>query len=93
MCEKCPEFQKPISIIEGFWDSFKESTIRKAYNFTKHRGKIAYNEIDSILGNRMDAIVQTEASISHIPYTVKMWDSKSHFEKVYLNLKNLMRVF
>ena len=41
MCEKCPEFQKPISIIEGFWDSFKESTIRKAYNFTKHRGKIA----------------------------------------------------
>lgn len=87
MCEKCPEFQKPISIIEGFWDSFKESTIRKAYNFTKHRGKIAYNEIDSILGNRMDAIVQTEASISHIPIYSEDVGFKKSFREGISELK------
>ena len=87
MCEKCPEFQKPISIIEGFWDSFKESTIRKAYNFTKHRGKIAYNEIDSILGNRMDAIVQTEASIFHIPIYSEDVGFKKSFREGISELK------
>ena len=87
MCEKCPEFQKPISIIEGFWDSFKESTIRKAYNFTKHRGKIAYNEIDSILGNRMDAIVQTKASISHIPIYSEDVGFKKSFREGISELK------
>ena len=87
MCEKCPEFQKPISIIEGFWDSFKESTIRKTYNFTKHRGKIAYNEIDSILGNRMNAIVQTETNISRIPICSEDAGFKKSFREGISELK------
>ena len=84
---KCPEFQKPISTIEGFWDSFKESTIRKAYNFTKHSGKIAYNEIDSIIGNRMNAIVQTETSISHIPIYSEDVGFKKSFREGISELK------
>lgn len=46
----CPEYSKAIQIIIDFWNSFSSSAIRKKYNYCKHKGKPAYDEIEELRG-------------------------------------------
>ena len=46
----CPEYSKAIQIIVDFWNSFSSSAIRKKYNYCKHKGKPAYDEIEELRG-------------------------------------------
>lgn len=46
----CPEYSKAIQIIIDFWNSFSSSSIRKKYNYCKHKGKPAYDEIEELRG-------------------------------------------
>lgn len=46
----CPEYAKAIQIIIDFWNSFGSSPIRKKYNYCKHKGKPAYDEIEELRG-------------------------------------------
>ena len=48
---KCmtPEFSNAIVLIESFWKVFSNSEIRRKYNYVKHRGKPAYDELTSLL--------------------------------------------
>lgn len=46
----CPEYSNAIQIIIDFWNSFNFSAIRKKYNYCKHKGKPAYNEIEELRG-------------------------------------------
>ena len=46
----CPEYSKAIQIIIDFWNSFSSSAIRKKYNYCKHKGTPAYNEIEELRG-------------------------------------------
>lgn len=49
----CPEFEESIDWIIEFWKSFKDSDIRKTYNFLKHKGKPTYCEIEEIVGKKV----------------------------------------
>lgn len=44
----CPEFETVINSIVDFWNAFSEKEIRKRYNFCKHKGKPAYEEIERL---------------------------------------------
>lgn len=46
----CPEFEESIDLVIEFWKNFKDSSIRKLYNFIKHKGKPTYCEIEKIIG-------------------------------------------
>lgn len=46
----CPEYSNAIQIIIDFWNSFSSSAIRKKYNYCKHKGKPAYDEIEELRG-------------------------------------------
>lgn len=46
----CPEYSKAIQIIIDFWNVFSSSPIRKKYNYCKHKGKPAYDEIEELRG-------------------------------------------
>lgn len=48
--QMCPEYSKAIKIITEFWKDFSSSAIRKKYNYCKHKGKPAYNEIEELRG-------------------------------------------
>lgn len=43
-----PEFGNVISSIEAFWKKISNSEIRRKYNYVKHRGKPAYDELVSV---------------------------------------------
>ena len=45
--QMCPNFSNVIDIITTFWNDFSSSEIRKKYNYCKHKGKPAYEEIES----------------------------------------------
>lgn len=49
----CPEFEEAIELVIEFWRKFKDRSIRNLYNFIKHKGKPAYSEVESILGNKL----------------------------------------
>lgn len=46
----CPEYANAIQIIIDFWNTFGASEIRKKYNYCKHKGKPAYDEIEELRG-------------------------------------------
>ncbi len=46
----CPEYSNAIQIIIDFWNSYGSSAIRKKYNYCKHKGKPAYDEIEELRG-------------------------------------------
>lgn len=46
----CPEYSEAIKIITEFWNQFASSEIRKKYNYCKHKGKPAYDEIEELRG-------------------------------------------
>ena len=48
----CPEFEPAIEQIISFWRSFSSSEIRKRYNFCKHKGRPAYQEIERLRSGR-----------------------------------------
>lgn len=43
-----PECSKAIQMIIDFWISFSSSCIRKKYNYCKHKGKPAYEELEQV---------------------------------------------
>ena len=45
-----PEYSNAIQIIIDFWNTFGSSEIRKKYNYCKHKGKPAYDEIEELRG-------------------------------------------
>ena len=49
----CPEFEPAIDQIISFWNSFSSSEIRKRYNFCKHKGRPAYEEIEKLSAGRV----------------------------------------
>ena len=49
----CPEYTTAIDLIINFWKDFSNTNIRKNYNFFKHKGKPAYDEIEKLRGGRM----------------------------------------
>lgn len=46
--EKSTSAKNIIKCISNFWDGFYNSEIRRKYNYAKHRGKLAYQEIIKI---------------------------------------------
>lgn len=48
--EAAPNFETAINIVADFWDAFKNTNVRNLYNFIKHRGELAYIEIDNLRG-------------------------------------------
>jgi hypothetical protein len=49
----CPEFIPAIDQIIDFWNCFSDSEIRKRYNFCKHKGRPAYQEIEALSPGRL----------------------------------------
>lgn len=49
----CPKLNKAVQIIVDFWKGYKESSIRHLYNYCKHRGKPAYEEIIKFKGPKL----------------------------------------
>ena len=49
----CPEFIPAFDQIIDFWNSFSDSEIRKRYNFCKHKGRPAYQEIEDLSSGRV----------------------------------------
>lgn len=51
--EMCPEFVPAFDQIIDFWNQFAASDIRKRYNFCKHKGRPAYDEIEQLSPGRI----------------------------------------
>lgn len=49
----CPDYSRAIKIIIDFWNIFNSSHIRKIYNYCKHKGKPAYEEIEKLRGEKL----------------------------------------
>lgn len=49
----CPEFIPAFDQIIDFWNAFSDSEIRKRYNFCKHKGRPAYQEIEDLSSGRV----------------------------------------
>lgn len=47
------EISKGIDMVIEFWTEFKETSIRKHYNFFKHKGSFLYSEIKQLCPNRI----------------------------------------
>lgn len=43
-----PQFEVAINLITAFWNNFSDSSIRKKYNYCKHKGKPCYLELESL---------------------------------------------
>ncbi|MBY2478568.1 hypothetical protein KWV16_16985 [Clostridioides difficile] len=43
---RCPEFEEAIDLVINFWKVFKETHVRKLYNYIKHKGKPIYSELN-----------------------------------------------
>ena len=48
----CPEFEEAIDLVDGFWNAFAETEVRKKYNYCKHKGKPTYQEIEDLNPSR-----------------------------------------
>lgn len=48
----CPEFEEAIDLVDGFWNTFAETEVRKKYNYCKHKGKPTYQEIEDLNPSR-----------------------------------------
>lgn len=46
----CPKLDNAVQMTIDFWKEYKESSIRHLYNYCKHRGKPAYEEIVKFTG-------------------------------------------
>ena len=70
--------------IKSFWKTFKDSEIRKLYNFIKHRGKPEYKEIYNITGRKFYSYISDE-----IEYSTDISDIRSTIS-LYETLNNLI---
>lgn len=83
----CPEFEPVIDQIVCFWNSFCSTDIRKRYNFCKHKGKPAYEEIERLseertssffFGNRTTGeFTQIASTPQDVKYTFSLEDAIS----------------
>lgn len=48
-----PEFSPTVDCIVDFWKGFSSSNIRALYNYTKHKGKPLYQEVEKIRGGKL----------------------------------------
>lgn len=62
----CPEFSPAIEQIVEFWNKFSSTEIRKRYNFCKHKGRPAYNEIEKLKPGRIMGIYVENKSSGEI---------------------------
>lgn len=58
----CPEFATVIDQIIDFWKRFSSTNIRNRYNYCKHRGRLAYSEIEKLRGGRVANIYAVDQS-------------------------------
>ena len=49
----CPKLDKAVQMTIDFWKEYKDSSIRHLYNYCKHRGKPAYEEIIRFKGPKI----------------------------------------
>ena len=78
----CPEFVPAIDQIIEFWNVFSSTEIRKRYNFCKHKGRPAYEEIEKLKPGRMMGIyvenkssgevTQIASDISDVKYSFSL---------------------
>lgn len=99
----CPEYTTAIDLIINFWKDFSNTNIRKNYNFFKHKGKPAYDEIEKLRGNRMMGLyvekngerTKMVSDTQDVKYKISLLDSikelyKFDEEKLFPYLKNLL---
>lgn len=86
----CPEFIPVIDMIIDFWNKFSSSEIRKRYNFCKHKGRPAYDEIENLKPGRIMGIyVENKSSGKVTQIASNIGDVKYAFslENAILELK------
>ena len=81
----CPEFIPAFDLIIGFWNEFSNSEIRKRYNFCKHKGRPAYQEIEELSSDRIMSIyvqnketgenIQMASDVSDVRYSFSLEDA------------------
>lgn len=75
----CPEFSDVINLIITFWSDFSQSSIRKYYNYTKHKGKLTYKEILDITPSLKGSIhiddIIVPSSIEDVQFIINLNDS------------------
>ena len=98
----CPEYTTAIDLIIDFWKEFSNTEIRKKYNFFKHKGKPAYDEIEnfrdsSMIGLYVEQNGQRTEMVSDtqdVKYKISLSDSieelyKFDEEKLFPYLRSL----
>lgn len=76
----CPELSKAIDRVIEFWNLYGNSTIRKRYNFCKHKGKPAYKELEEFRGPRlMNIYLQRKESDDKFQLVSDISDVQLHF--------------
>lgn len=99
----CPEYTTAIDLIIDFWKDFSNTNIRKNYNFFKHKGKPAYNEIEKLRGGRVMGVyvkengkkIEMVSDTQDVKYKISLFDSikelyKFDNEKLFPYLKKLL---
>lgn len=81
----CPEFIPAFDQIIDFWNDFSDSEIRKRYNFCKHKGRPAYQEIEELSSGRVMGFyvqnkdtgekIQMASDISDVRYSFSLEDA------------------
>lgn len=67
----CPEFELAFNIITNFWESDAVTSIRKTYNYCKHKGKPNYTEIkEESIGSSIGIFVQQGDKKVRIPSAI-----------------------
>lgn len=78
----CPEFTPVFDLIVDFWNDFSDSDVRKRYNFCKHKGRPAYQEIEAlspgclmgfyVQNKNTGEIIQIASDISDVRYSYSL---------------------
>lgn len=81
----CPEFIPAFDQIIDFWNDFSDSEIRRRYNFCKHKGRPAYQEIEELSSGRVMGFyvqnkdtgekIQMASDISDVRYSFSLEDA------------------
>lgn len=64
----CPEYTTVIDHIVGFWNGFADGSIRRKYNYCKHKGKPAYTEITNKQGPKLvGSFILQQSNLVELP--------------------------
>lgn len=84
-----PEFSTAIDLIVEFWNNFSDTPIRNTYNYCKHKGKPAYEEIEALRGPRFMGlyIKKTEGDMMQFPSDISDVQMKLSLEEEIQRLR------